>query len=508
MSVQDTQNEVEMSPIGEHSPGVLIRESVEVGDRVDRFWEEVAKHPRRAYCCTCGSYCGFFFIFILCVAAAGSSFFPYSSKVPLYLRNHITRIREDSITEGKNTADYSLNLPDVQLLQSVDTLGGDRADLTLEIIYLPKYGDVLESNILTKLKNFEERLINHDRFKEFCLVTYTSQEITYESDNNVDMVKKVNLEDHACAVHNTILWACDQTKGIPCIDLASTPVGLLTCNKTDTEACTSQSEMFVDPVFKVAKANVYANSIPDRNTVKGLNSWNFLKLIDSQFGPGHQIAKAVKTQFTFGAPIKGYTTVNDDPDGQSKDLAKWLFNTYNSWLMDGQINGDVDYVFNGHGMLELYIQKVMMTDMMYALASMVFVLTYIAFMTSSWWLALMGMGQILLSFPVAYFIYYGIFQQRYFGVFNILSVFIILGIGADDIFVFLDTWEQSSHKFKGLGKRMAWTWKHAGKAMLVTSLSTLFSFMSNARSQFPAIQTFGLFAAMLVFVNYCAVMVY
>eukprot|EP01059_Diplonema_ambulator_P019354 TRINITY_DN324_c1_g1_i2.p1 TRINITY_DN324_c1_g1~~TRINITY_DN324_c1_g1_i2.p1 ORF type:complete len:1070 (+),score=306.29 TRINITY_DN324_c1_g1_i2:208-3210(+) len=455
---------------------------------------------------TCGSYCTVFIVLIICVVTLGSSFFPFTSDVPLYLRNHVTQVREDAITEGEDQADYTLNLPPLQLRSSVDTLGGDRADLTLEIIYLPKYGDVLESNILEKIRDFEARVRTRANFDQWCLITYSSEELSKQDSGDTEAVKAINNQSYPCAVHNTILWACDQTKGIPCIDLASTPVGLLTCNKT--EACTSQSEMFVDPVFKVAKANVYANSIPDRNTVKGLNSWNFLKLIDSQFGPGHQIAKAVRTEFLFGVPFKGYTTVNDDPDGQSDDLATYLYNNFHSWLLHDQIHSDVDYVFNGHGMFEKYLKATLVTDGMYALASMIFVLTYIAFMTSSWWFALMGMGQIMLSFGPAYFIYYGIFQQRFFGVFNMLSIFIILGVGADDIFVFLDTWEQSSHKFKGLGKRMAWTWKHAGKAMLVTSLSTMFSFISNANSEFPAIQTFGLFAAMLVLVNYCAVMIY
>ena len=38
-----------------------------------------------------------------------------------------------------------------------------------------------------------------------------------------------------------------------------------------------------------------------------------------------------------------------------------------------------------------------------------------------------------------------ILDFRYIGIFHILSVFIILGIGADDVFIFMDTWKETGH---------------------------------------------------------------
>ena len=114
------------------------------------------------------------------------------------------------------------------------------------------------------------------------------------------------------------------------------------------------------------------------------------------------------------------------------------------------------------------------------------------------------------AFAPSYFIYYLVFGQRFFGVFNVLSMFIILGIGADDIFVFLDTFNQSKaflHK-PTLWERISWTWRRASKAMFVTSLTTMASFLMNTTSSFPAISTFGIFAACLVFVNYMSVILY
>eukprot|EP01084_Bolivina_argentea_P186455 321390_1 len=44
--------------------------------------------------------------------------------------------------------------------------------------------------------------------------------------------------------------------------------------------------------------------------------------------------------------------------------------------------------------------------------------------------------------------------------------------------------------------------------MATTSLSTIFSFIGNTTSKFPAVYTFGAFSAWLVFVNYCAVVLF
>eukprot|EP00662_Eupelagonemidae_sp_cell21_P046403 gene46403-6351_t len=44
--------------------------------------------------------------------------------------------------------------------------------------------------------------------------------------------------------------------------------------------------------------------------------------------------------------------------------------------------------------------------------------------------------------------------------------------------------------------------------MMVTRLSAMVSFLWDATSTFPAITTFGLVAALLVLVNYCAVIVF
>jgi predicted RND superfamily exporter protein len=92
-----------------------------------------------------------------------------------------------------------------------------------------------------------------------------------------------------------------------------------------------------------------------------------------------------------------------------------------------------------------------------------------------------------------------------------MVIFIILGIAADDIFVFHDAWRQSKNlpEFKGDDKsRMSYTWKRAVRAMMITSSTTSAAFLANYFSPIMPIKAFGLYAAILVPVNYFLVVFY
>lgn len=69
-------------------------------------------------------------------------------------------------------------------------------------------------------------------------------------------------------------------------------------------------------------------------------------------------------------------------------------------------------------------------------------------------------------------------------VLNVVSVFVVIGIGVDDVFVFINTFKQSG-KLKSLPllhQRLGYTILTAGKATFVTSLTTSVAFFANAIS--------------------------
>jgi predicted RND superfamily exporter protein len=84
----------------------------------------------------------------------------------------------------------------------------------------------------------------------------------------------------------------------------------------------------------------------------------------------------------------------------------------------------------------------------------------------------------------------------------------VLGIAADDIFVFADAWRQSelSPLLKNsFHRRMAYSFTRASKAMMVTSSTTAVAFMANALSEIIPIKAFGIYAAIIVPVNFILV---
>ena len=89
--------------------------------------------------------------------------------------------------------------------------------------------------------------------------------------------------------------------------------------------------------------------------------------------------------------------------------------------------------------------------------------------------------------------------------------FVVLGISADNIFVIWDAWCQSDSYEIYTGnhrKRMAYTFRRAYKAILATSSTTAFAFLSNGFSQLMPISAFGYFAFVIVPVNYVLIVFY
>lgn len=123
-------------------------------------------------------------------------------------------------------------------------------------------------------------------------------------------------------------------------------------------------------------------------------------------------------------------------------------------------------------------------------------------------MALVSMLLILLSFPITYLIYSGIFRITMNTTLNQLTIFIVLGIAADDIFVFCDAWRQSAtipFIADNVHRRMAYSFKRSFNAILVTSSTTAIAFLANALSDIRPIRAFGIFAAIIVPVNFIIV---
>lgn len=159
------------------------------------------------------------------------------------------------------------------------------------------------------------------------------------------------------------------------------------------------------------------------------------------------------------------------------------------------------------------LQELIKQDALFSLFSVAFVYCYLVFHLESIFLSTVGILLIIFSFPVTLIIVKGLLGVSYIGSLQIISIYIILGIGADDIFIFVDAWNQTIHLapevFNGDKKRrMAYTFRRAVRSMAVTSSTTAITFMANIVSPVMPIKSFGVISGVLIPVNYFLVVIF
>jgi hypothetical protein len=245
---------------------------------------------------------------------------------------------------------------------------------------------------------------------------------------------------------------------------------------------------------------------------------------------------STKTRSTIqlGAPLEGFMSVNDRRPEQSKEYAKFFealedplvtkFNLKAKWFLSSPYRNEafaeglqVEYFSRGWQQIEM--ARLVITDFVVTICSILFVYTYIYIHTGSFFLASISMCQIVLSMPIASFIYRGILQVTYFGTVQLLTIFLVLGIGADDVFVLVDAWKQSATadltRYKRVDSsidkgpaaeleraRLRFAYTRTYRAVFNTSFTTSVAFVATSISPVMPISTFGIFSAIAIILNY------
>lgn len=158
--------------------------------------------------------------------------------------------------------------------------------------------------------------------------------------------------------------------------------------------------------------------------------------------------------------------------------------------------------------LQSQMLSVLMIDGFLSIGSLVSVWLYMWYQLESVFLASCGIFEILFSIPVGMTIWAVILQQQVTFL-QCLLVYMILGIGADDVFIMYDSWLQSNFVHDDvIGKdrhylaRFAWAYRRSFWAMAVTTATTCGSFIIGCFSRLPSVQAFCIFAAIVVFVDW------
>jgi protein dispatched 1 len=86
-----------------------------------------------------------------------------------------------------------------------------------------------------------------------------------------------------------------------------------------------------------------------------------------------------------------------------------------------------------------------LVDTLLVIVSILVVFLWLRLHLKNAFMAFIGVTIIFLSFPLTAFIVSGIFRVGFFGYLQVIAIFLVCGIAADDIFVFVDAWKQSEH---------------------------------------------------------------
>eukprot|EP00118_Oscarella_pearsei_P022424 m.259432 g.259432 ORF g.259432 m.259432 type:complete len:1102 (+) comp40420_c0_seq3:32-3337(+) len=203
-----------------------------------------------------------------------------------------------------------------------------------------------------------------------------------------------------------------------------------------------------------------------------------------------------------------YQTLNPlDRDLDARPAPQDFFiGVYDDVLSKGKkiTYGNITTVGHNLGIsFRIFSQRVLSESIYFGLAlAIIFIIMWLY--TQSFFITSMGCLSVVFAMVIAYFLYHVIFRVPFFGYLNTLSFIVVIGVGADDVFVYLDVWRHT----KGAGsdvplaERVGTTLRHAALAMFVTSFTTATAFYANAVSAIASVQVFGIFAGTTILVNY------
>jgi len=154
--------------------------------------------------------------------------------------------------------------------------------------------------------------------------------------------------------------------------------------------------------------------------------------------------------------------------------------------------------YSGSGLSNKEVMEFLFGDLMLAGLSMGFVLVYLFVHTSSVLLSIFGLLIIFASIPFSYVMFALMTGVRKMSIASLLSVFLIVGLGSDVVFVYIDFWKDSKQLKLSYASRLTWTLVNAGKASFATSFTTALSFFANLASILKPLREFGFFMGLCV----------
>ena len=160
--------------------------------------------------------------------------------------------------------------------------------------------------------------------------------------------------------------------------------------------------------------------------------------------------------------------------------------THTHTLTHTHSHSDIEVLYGGDDIFDYELNQAKLHDIkLAAISGGVILITMLILTGFSPSLTLWGALAIVMCYIVALAFYRLVLHFETFSLLTIVTTFVIIGIGVDDVFVFLNTFKQSKD-LEGLDtvhKRITHTILVATSATFFTSATTTIAFLANAVSE-------------------------
>jgi len=210
-------------------------------------------------------------------------------------------------------------------------------------------------------------------------------------------------------------------------------------------------------------------------------------VVDDKFGLDNSVVRYTSSYFyTDKDDADAIYGIVDELDRASGDTVQGAYDTTNAYF------------------LGIYIDELVNRDMALAMGSAFITMVAILVHTGSPWLTLMGLIQIILSFPLSYFFYFFVLKIEFFPFLNFIGVFVVFALGADDVFVAVDKWKNARLEMKNntTEEVASRALPDAAYAMLLTTVTTAAAFFATTICPINALYCFAAFCGLLIVFDY------
>ena len=148
----------------------------------------------------------------------------------------------------------------------------------------------------------------------------------------------------------------------------------------------------------------------------------------------------------------------------------------------------------------------LISDFKYMAIGMGLILGLVWIYTGSLFVTLMTILDMVMSLVLSYFLYKVVFGLPFFPFVNVLAVVLVIGIGADDAFVYVDIWKKMRERHGSQVEQrvvvLQDTLHHAAITMFVTSFTTSSALFATVISSITAIRCLAVYAGCAIIINF------